>query len=219
MAADIGEMLFVDILRMSSYPGQPFTGNIFQDLILFLIVPTIFIIMVLYIATGRIIPDKKIRVMLGVGAYLFIVASGYYSAFALLAGPYFIFLIFILGLLGFILGHFRAGGGGGGGGHYSGGGNYSGGGGLGAATSGTSANYNNLSKNDVRKMISDHEEKLKNVRKKIAHEEDRLDKVASKGAGVKIDSPVLANLRSDEVRLENELVDLRRRMGLAAGKF
>lgn len=114
MAADIGSLLFVDFLRMSNYPGSPFTGNLFQDLILFLIVPTIFIIMVLYIATGRIIPDKKMRVMLGVGAYLFILASGYYTAFAQLAGPYFIFLIFILGLLGFITGHFRRGGHGGG---------------------------------------------------------------------------------------------------------
>jgi|SRR3989344_3385821 len=116
MAADIGAMLFVDLLGMTGYPGSPFTGNIYRDLIMFLIVPTIFIIFVLYIATGRIIPDKKMRIMLGVGAYLFIIVSGYYTAFALLSGPYFIFLIFILGLLGFIVGHFRRGGHGGGGG-------------------------------------------------------------------------------------------------------
>lgn len=125
MVADIGETLFVQLLGMTQYPGQPFTGNIYRDIIMFLIVPTIFIIMVLYIMSGRIIPDKKFRIMLGVGAYLFIIAGGYYSFFALLAGPYFIFLIFILGVLGYLAGHFRRGGAGGG---YSGGGGYSAGG-------------------------------------------------------------------------------------------
>src|SRR3989304_513863 len=119
MAMDVGYILFVQLLGMTQYPGSPFTGNIYRDLIMFLVVPTIFIIMVLYIMTGRVIPDRKMRVMLGVGAYLFIIASGYYTVFALLAGPYFIFLIFILGILGFLLGHFRRGvltGGGGAGG-------------------------------------------------------------------------------------------------------
>ena len=120
MAVDIGEMLFVNILQMNQYPGQPFTGNIFQDLILFLIVPTIFIIMIIYTMAGRMAADKKIRIMLGVGAYLFIVASGYYAAFALLSGPYFIFLIFILGVVSFLAGHFKGGGPG-----YSSGGGYS----------------------------------------------------------------------------------------------
>ncbi len=113
MAVDIGETLFVNLLGMTQYPGDPFTGNIYRDLIMFLIVPTIFIIMILYIMSGRIIPDKKFRVMLGVGAYLFIIAGGYYSFFALLAGPYFIFLIFILGVLGYLAGHFKRGGAGG----------------------------------------------------------------------------------------------------------
>src|SRR3989338_4336410 len=126
MAVDIGQTLFVELLGMTQYPGQPFTGNIYRDIIMFLIVPNIFIIMVLYIMSGRVIPDKKFRVMLGVGAYLFIIAGGYYSFFALLAGPYFIFLIFILGVLGYFAGHFRRGGGGysggGGGGGYSDGG-------------------------------------------------------------------------------------------------
>src|SRR3989344_8505976 len=105
MAVDIGQTLFVELLGMTQYPGQPFTGNIYRDIIMFLIVPTIFIIMVLYIMSGRVIPDKKFRVMLGVGAYLFVIAGGYYSTFALLAGPYFIVLIFIVGLLWFLVGH------------------------------------------------------------------------------------------------------------------
>lgn len=128
MAYDIGTSLFVELLGMTQYPGQPFTGNIFRDLIMFFIVPTIFIIMVLYIMSGRIIPNRNFRIMLGVGAYLFIIAGGYYSFFALLAGPYFIFLIFILGVLGYLGSHFRPHGGGGGGG-YSRGGEYAEGGG------------------------------------------------------------------------------------------
>src|SRR3989338_111089 len=124
---DIGYMIFGQFLGMTQYPGAPFTGNIYRDLIMFLLVPTIFIIMVLYIMSGRIIPNRNFRIMLGVGAYLFIIAGGYYSFFALLAGPYFIFLIFILGVLGYLGSHFRSHGGGG---PYSRGGGYSGGGGY-----------------------------------------------------------------------------------------
>ena len=127
MAYDIGTSLFVELLGMTAYPGSPFTGNIYRDLIMFFIVPTIFIIMVLYIMSGRIIPNRNFRIMLGVGAYLFIIAGGYYSFFALLAGPYFIFLIFILVVLGYLGSHFRSHGGGG---PYSRGGGYSGGGGY-----------------------------------------------------------------------------------------
>src|SRR3990167_8378639 len=125
--ADIGQTLFVELLGMTQYPGSPFTGNIYKYIIMFFIVPTIFIIMVLYIMSGRVIPNRNFRVMLGVGAYLFIIAGGYYSFFALLAGPYFIFLIFILGVLGYLGSHFRSHGGGG---PYSRGGGYSGGGGY-----------------------------------------------------------------------------------------
>src|SRR3990167_5629176 len=96
---DIGYVIFGQILGMSQYPGAPFTGNIYRDLIMFLIVPSIFIILVIYSMTGRVIADAKLRMMLGVGAYLFVIAGGYYSTFALLAGPYFIVLIFIVGLL------------------------------------------------------------------------------------------------------------------------
>ncbi|MBI4174588.1 MAG: hypothetical protein HY517_02995 [Candidatus Aenigmarchaeota archaeon] len=103
---DIGYVIFGQILGMSQYPGAPFTGNIYRDLIMFLIVPSIFIILVIYSMTGRVIADAKLRMMLGVGAYLFILAGGYYSTFALLAGPYFIVLIFIVGLLWFFVGHF-----------------------------------------------------------------------------------------------------------------
>lgn len=110
---DIGRTLFVELLGMRNYPGAPFTGNVINDLIMFLIIPTIFIIFVVFILLGRLaVTQKGIRLMLGVGIYLFIIAGGYYNTFALAAGPYFIFLIFILGLLYFIPSHFRVRGGG-----------------------------------------------------------------------------------------------------------
>src|SRR3989338_4996903 len=113
---DIGYTLFVEILGMTQYPGQPFTGVIVRDLIMFLLIPSIFIILVLYMTVGRVVAvaNAKVRLLVGVGAYLFIIAGGYYRAFALLAGPYFVFLIFLMGILFFFLEHFRKGGGGGG---------------------------------------------------------------------------------------------------------
>ena len=110
---DIGRTLFVELLGMRNYPGSPFTGNIINDLIMFLIIPTIFIIFVVFILLGRLaVAQRGIRILLGIGIYLFIIAGGYYNTFALAAGPYFIFLIFILGLLYFIPSHFRVRGGG-----------------------------------------------------------------------------------------------------------
>ncbi len=111
---DIGRTLFTELLGMRNYPGSPFSGSIINDLIMFLIIPTIFIIFVVYILLGRLaVQARGIRILLGIGIYLFIVAGGYYSVFATLSGPYFIFLIFILGLLYFIPSHFRVRGGGG----------------------------------------------------------------------------------------------------------
>ena len=106
MIDDVGVLIFSQLLGITQYPGSPFTGNIFRDMIMFLIIPTIFIILVVYSMTGRIVADSKLRVMLGVGAYLFIVAGGYYSIFALLAGPYFLFLIIFMGLIYWFFSHF-----------------------------------------------------------------------------------------------------------------
>lgn len=111
MAVDIGFLIFSELLGMAEYPGMPFTGNIIKDLIMFLLIPTIFIILILYMMLGRLLhhEQKKLRALVAVGAYLFIIAGGYYRAFAYLAGPYFLFLIFIMGLLFFILEHFGGG--------------------------------------------------------------------------------------------------------------
>ena len=110
---DIGSLIFRDLLQMNDYPGAPFSGNIMQDLIMFLLVPSVFIILVIYTLTGRLVANAKLDLLLSVTIYLFIIASGFYRIFALLAGPYFIFLIFILGIVYFFAGHFGFRGGGG----------------------------------------------------------------------------------------------------------
>jgi hypothetical protein len=111
---DIGYMLFVQLLGMTEYPGAPFTANIVKDLILFLFVPMVFIIAVVYMLTMRVFPEtySKMRLLFGIAAFLVIVVSGYYKMFAYIAGVYFVFLIIIMGLLFFLLRHFRGGGGG-----------------------------------------------------------------------------------------------------------
>jgi hypothetical protein len=105
---DIGYTIFAELLGMSQYPGSPFTGNITKDLILFLFVPSVFIILFIYRILGSLFSNLqgRMRLLVGTALYLFIVASGYYAAFALIAGPYFIVLIFILGVIYFVFGHF-----------------------------------------------------------------------------------------------------------------
>lgn len=108
---DIGYMIFVQLLQMTEYPGSPFTGEIARDVVMFLLVPSVFILLLIYMILGRLFSmeagtQRKLRVLVGITIYLFIIAGGYYRAFALLAGPYFLFLIFILGLFYFIFGHF-----------------------------------------------------------------------------------------------------------------
>lgn len=115
---DIGQVLFVEILKMSQYPGSPFTGNIFNDLIMFFFIPTVFIILVVYLMVARVLPPdyKGLRFLLGIATYMFIIVGGYYSLFAYLAGPYFLFLILIMGLLFYFTRHFHKAPGTGGGG-------------------------------------------------------------------------------------------------------
>lgn len=104
---DVGELIFRDIFRMADYPGAPFTGNIINDLVMFLFIPTVFIIVIITVLVLRLgLPSEKLAVLLGIAFYMFIVFGGYYSMFALLAGPYFLFLIVIMGIFVFFLGHF-----------------------------------------------------------------------------------------------------------------
>jgi hypothetical protein len=106
MALDIGTMIFIDILGMSQYPGSPFSGQIINDLVMFLFIPTVFIIVVIYTLVGRLTDSSRIKLLLSIAFYLFIIFGGYYSMFALLAGPYFLFLLIIMGLVFFFFGHF-----------------------------------------------------------------------------------------------------------------
>lgn len=105
---DIGELIFRQILQVTAYPGAPFTGEPIRDLIMFFLIPTIFIVLLIYIITDRF--PTKLRMILSIGIYLFVIAGGYFQAFMLLSGPYFIVLIFVLGLIWFIFrGGFGAG--------------------------------------------------------------------------------------------------------------
>src|SRR3989338_7229236 len=84
---DVGEILFRDVLQLRDYPGGPFSGRtITENLIMFFLVPTVFIILVVYMMVGRIFPPEaqygKLKLLLGVTAYLFIIAGGYYGTFA-----------------------------------------------------------------------------------------------------------------------------------------
>lgn len=106
MAIDIGQLIFVELLRMTNYPGSPFTGNIVNDLIMFLFIPSVFIIVIVYTLVGRMTDSNKLKLLLGIAFYLFIIAGGYYNMFALLAGPYFIIMLIIVGVVFFFLGHF-----------------------------------------------------------------------------------------------------------------
>ncbi len=207
---DIGYLVFAEFLGMTQYPGNPFTGNIYRDLIMFLIVPTIFIILVLYMMSGRIIPNRNFRIMLGVGAYLFIIAGRYYAFFAYLAGPYFIFLIFILGVLGYLARHFRAGGG-----SYSRGGGYS--------RSGHSRDHFDDDEIDggdkklrnligVPKTLSPTErkylkDKLKEIDRRIASTEKNIERAHSKSGTGDIGrlNETLDRLLDERQRIENAL--------------
>ncbi len=111
---DIGSLIFRDFLKMTDYPGAPFSGNIVNDLVMFLFIPTVFIIVVVYTLAGRLTDTPKINLLISIAFYAFIVFGGYYRIFALLAGPYFLFMLIFLGLFMFLIGHFglrRAGGG------------------------------------------------------------------------------------------------------------
>lgn len=114
---DIGYIIFVEVLRMTQYPGSPFTGEIIRDLIMFLFIPSVFIIFFVFFILNRLfgMEQTKFRLLFGIALYLFIVAGGYYPMFAYFAGPYFIFLLLIIGAIFFIPTHFywrraRAGG-------------------------------------------------------------------------------------------------------------
>lgn len=105
-SSDIGEILFRDILKMTEYPGAPFSGSIVNDLVMFLFIPTAFMIVVVYVLVGRFTPHHSLNLLMSLAFYAFIIFGGYYRIFALLAGPYFLFLLVFFGIILFFLGHF-----------------------------------------------------------------------------------------------------------------
>jgi hypothetical protein len=105
---DIGALLFRDILKIYQYPGAPFTGNIINDLISYFFIPMVFVIFFIYMLLGRIVVGVKwLRLLMGLAIFLFMIVNGWFAMFALMAGPYFVFLIVVLGALYFIPSHFR----------------------------------------------------------------------------------------------------------------
>ncbi len=197
---DIGQLIFVQLLQMTEYPGSPFTGDIARDLIMFLLVPSVFIILVVYMMVGRVLPPdptyNKLRVLLGTTTYLFIIAGGYYRTFALLAGPYFIFLIFVLGILFFFIEHFGRRG------HelrssYSGNGHP-----AGSASTTSVPRYENMGFIELRRTRKRIEARLQDVEKEIH---------AAEAGKVEED---LQYLRRERVSLKQELREVERQLNL-----
>lgn len=199
---DIGQIIFVQLLQMTEYPGSPFTGEIARDLIMFLLVPSVFIILLIYMIIGRLFgmtavgAQQKLRLLVGITIYLFIIAGGYYRAFALLAGPYFLFLIFVLGLFYFIFSHFGVQAGGGG--PYREGGAFRTGGGNDSSV----AHYENMNYLQLMKAKKRIQTRLEDVEKEIH---------AAEAGKVEED---LQYLRRERVNLKQELREVDRQLNL-----
>ncbi|MBI4019098.1 MAG: hypothetical protein HY364_02495 [Candidatus Aenigmarchaeota archaeon] len=103
---DIGELLFRDFLKMTEYPGAPFTGNIINDLVMFFFVPTAFIIIIVNLVAAKIVDQPKMILLADITLYLFIIFGGYFKIFAYIAQAYFLILIIVWGLLAYIISHF-----------------------------------------------------------------------------------------------------------------
>ncbi len=105
MAEDLAMVLFRDILKITEYPGYPFTGNLIYDLISFFFVPMVFMILFTYIILGSLFTQQALRLLVGITIFLVVLVNGWFRIFALLAGPYFIILIFVLGAIWFLISH------------------------------------------------------------------------------------------------------------------
>ncbi len=215
---DIGRTLFVELLGARNYPGSPFSGNPVNDIILFFLVPTILIIMIIYMMVGRIFPSgyKSLRLLLGVGAYLFIIASGYFGFFMQLAGPTFIFFIFILGVLFFFLEFFTGRGRGGGGPAQPGQP------GRIAPYGGSENPYTGWGLNALRRELNKTNDEIKKVDGMINHEESRVDKLirtGAPGARVQTESGALSKLRERMLELETRKTNIEYAMGAFKGKW
>jgi hypothetical protein len=103
---EIEEIFYKDILQISAYPGDPFSTNIFIDLIMIFLVPTGVIILFVYSIAGRFYHGHgQLQLLVSVLLYLVIVASGSYGIFIDLAAAYLGLLLIVGGLL-FVWSHF-----------------------------------------------------------------------------------------------------------------
>ncbi len=102
---DIGTLLFRDILRVTFTSS----GNPINDLVMYFFIPTVFMILFVVIITGKL-PylqnSPKMRLLFAIAVYLYIIFGGYFQFFVSLSGPVLMILIFFLGILFFIGGHF-----------------------------------------------------------------------------------------------------------------
>ncbi|MCX6818371.1 MAG: hypothetical protein NT129_00010 [Candidatus Aenigmarchaeota archaeon] len=105
---DIGTLLFRDILRVTFTSS----GNPINDLVMYFFIPTVFMILFVVIITSKL-PylqnSSKMRLLFAIAVYLYIIFGGYFQFFVSLSGPVLMILIFFLGILFFIGGHFGGG--------------------------------------------------------------------------------------------------------------
>lgn len=193
---DVGELLFRSILRMSQYPGSPFTGNIVNDLVMFFFIPTVFIIIVIYTLVQRITVHPKLNLLMSVAFYLFIVFGGYYGMFALLAGPYFLFLLIIMGLLFFFLGHFGLRRPQGGAGHPM----------SGAAVQGVELGSEGLK--SLEHEYKELNKKFREIKSSFEKEWGDIQRLAEKGVDTRFASGVLAERQQELSKIRGRMTDI-----------
>src|SRR3989344_5197346 len=101
------EVFYRDILQISSFPGAPFTGNPFTDIIMVFFIPTGFMILFIhYVAAMFWQGHAKLNLLFTLMVYLFIIGSGAFQYFVGLASGYIPILLFFGGIF-FVLQHFR----------------------------------------------------------------------------------------------------------------
>jgi hypothetical protein len=110
-SVDILSVFFKNALQMPQYPKEPFTGGALYDIGIFFILPTVFIILVIYwllsavVRPGNIVERAPVRLLIGFAVYAYAVASGFYAIFALIGGTYPFLLIVGLGVSYYFIPH------------------------------------------------------------------------------------------------------------------
>jgi len=206
---DIGTLLFRDILRVTFTSS----GNPINDLVMYFFIPTVFMILFVVIITGKL-PylqnNSKMRLLFAIAVYLYIIFGGYFQFFVSLSGPVLMILIFFLGILWFIGGHFggKKGMPGGGGGsqqpqHYAS-----------AGAAGRYAHYENMGWQDLRVEEKRIEADIKSVNDQI--KESHRNKEAGRLEELRGRLAMLTG-ELNEVRVQKDVAKkTARRFGLAS---